>query len=66
MPTAKTFAMAAVALLVAAILIPMGMAIVVDTTTTTWNSAVVTLWTVLVPVLMIIGVALYFIPRGGK
>lgn len=67
MADAKSFALSAVSLLVAAIMIPMGMAIVVGTTTTTWNSAVVTLFQVLIPVLMIIGVALYFVKgTGGK
>jgi hypothetical protein len=66
MPTVKNFAMLAVALLCAAIMIPIGMAVVVATSTTGWNSAVVTLWQVLVPVLMIIGIAVLFVPRGGK
>lgn len=62
----KTFALLAVALLVAAIMIPIGMQQVIGTTTTSWNSAVTTLFTVLVPVLMIIGVALLFVPKGGR
>lgn len=60
----KTFALLAVSLLVAAIMIPIGMQQVVGTTTTSWNTAVVTLWQVLIPVLMIVGIAILFIPRG--
>jgi hypothetical protein len=66
MPTVKNFAILAVSLLIAAIMIPIGMQQVVGTTTTSWNSAVVTLWQVLVPVLMIVGIAILFIPRGGN
>ena len=63
MANVKTFAMAAVALLIAAIMIPLGMQQIVSGSTTGWNAAVVTLWQILVPVLMIIGVAILFIPR---
>ena len=66
MATVKTFAMLAVALLCAAIMIPIGMQQVVSGSTTGWNGAVVTLWQVLIPVLMIVGIAILFIPRGGK
>jgi hypothetical protein len=66
MATVKNFAMLAVALLVAAIVIPIGMQQVIGTSTTSWNAAVVTLWQVLIPVLMIVGIAILFIPRGGN
>lgn len=66
MASAKDFALLAVTLLACAIMIPIGMQLVVSTTTTSWNSAVVTLWQVLVPVLFIIGIAIAFIPHGGK
>lgn len=72
MAQVKTFAMLAVALLVAAIMIPIGMQQIVGTavtdvggTTFDWNTAVVTMWQVLLPVLMIIGVAILFVPRKG-
>ena len=58
-------ALGAIALLVCAIMLPMGMANVISASTTGWQSAVVTMWQVLVPVLVMIGVALKFIPRGG-
>ena len=72
MADVKHFALLAVGLLIAAIMIPIGMQQVVGTavtdvsgTTFDWNTAVVTLWQVLLPVLMIIGVAILFIPHGG-
>lgn len=66
MATVKNFAMLAVSLLIAAIMIPIGMQQVVGASTTSWNAAVVTLWQVLIPVLMIVGIAILFIPRGGN
>jgi hypothetical protein len=65
MANVKTFAMLAVALLVSAIMIPIGMQQVIGTSTTSWNSAVVTMWQILVPVLFIIGIAILFVPRKG-
>ena len=58
--------LAAVGFLLAAILLPIAMGQIVGTTTTGWNSAVVTIFQVVVPVLAIIGIALYFIPRLGN
>ena len=66
MASVKNFAMLAVSLLVAAIMIPIGMQQIVGATTTSWNAAVVTLWQVLIPVLMIVGIAILFVPRGNK
>lgn len=59
---------AGIGFLLVAILTPIAMSTLVGTSTTSWNSAVVTLFQVLVPVLYMIGVGLYFIPkfRGGK
>jgi hypothetical protein len=65
MANVKTFAMLAVALLVSAIMIPIGMQQVIGTSTTSWNSAVVTMWQILLPVLFIIGIAILFVPRKG-
>lgn len=65
MANVKTFAMLAVALLVSAIMIPIGMQEVIKTSTTSWNSAVVTMWQILLPVLFIIGIAILFVPRKG-
>jgi heme/copper-type cytochrome/quinol oxidase subunit 4 len=48
------------------ILTPIGMAIIVATSTTSWNASVVTIFQVLLPVLYIIGSAIHFIPKIGK
>lgn len=68
----KTYAMLGVLFLVAAITIPIGMQQIVGTSTTSagghaWNPAVVTMWQVLLPVLVLIGIAIMFVPKfGGK
>lgn len=59
----NNFVIMAVALLLAAIMIPIGMQQIVATSTTSWNSAVITLWQVLLPVLFIVGLAILFVPR---
>ena len=65
---------ASIGFILMTIMTPIGMAIVVATNATfgvagataaTW-SAVYTLFTVLIPVLYIVGCALYFIPKFGK
>lgn len=55
-----------ISFLLAVILLPMAMAQIVTTSTTGWNSAVVTIFQLLMPILAIIGIALYFIPKVGK
>ena len=57
---------ASIGMILMVILAPIGMAIVVATTTTSWNAAVVTMFQVLLPVLYIIGCAIHFIPKIGK
>jgi Na+-driven multidrug efflux pump len=67
--------MAAVGFILITIMTPIGMAIVVATNSTfgvstataasTWAS-VYTLFTVLLPVLYIVGAAIFFIPKIGK
>jgi len=66
--------MAAVGFILISIMTPIGMAIIVATnatfnvagaTASTWAS-VYTIFTVLVPVLYIIGAAIFFIPKIGK
>jgi heme/copper-type cytochrome/quinol oxidase subunit 4 len=56
----------AVGFILMVILTPIGMAIVVGTTTTSWNASVITIFQVLLPVLYIVGSAIYFIPKIGK
>lgn len=59
---------AGIGFLLVALLSPIAMGMLVTTSTTSWNSAVVTIFQVLLPVLYMIGVGLYFIPKikGGK
>ena len=57
---------ASIGFILMVILTPIGMALVVATTTTSWNAAVITMFQVLIPVLYIVGCALYFIPKIGK
>lgn len=64
--------MAAVGFLLVAILTPMGMTVIVGTNSTfnqtgvaATYAAVYTIFTVLVPILYLIGCALYFIPKRG-
>ena len=61
---AGTITMLAVGFLLVAILTPIGMTEVIGANTTGWASSVKTIFTVLLPILYIIGVALYYIPKG--
>lgn len=54
---------AAVGFLLIGILTPIAMGQIVTTSTTSWNSAVITIFQVLLPVIYMIGTALYFIPK---
>jgi 2C-methyl-D-erythritol 2,4-cyclodiphosphate synthase len=56
----------AVSFLLVAVLGPIAIGTVVNTSTTNWNSAVKTIFQVLLPILWIIGVAVAYIPRRGK
>jgi hypothetical protein len=63
--------MAGIGFLLIGILTPIGMQYIVNTgawgNTSSWNAAVVTVFQVLLPILYIIGAALYFIPKArGK
>ncbi|NIO36645.1 hypothetical protein GTO27_02970 [Candidatus Bathyarchaeota archaeon] len=61
---ASTIVMLAVGFLLVAILTPIGMTEVIGANTTGWAASVKTIFTVLLPILYIIGIALYYIPRG--
>jgi hypothetical protein len=70
---AKDLIVAAVGFVLVAIMTPIGMAIVVATNSTfgatgtaATYASVYTIFTVLVPVLYIIGAAIHFIPKIGK
>jgi hypothetical protein len=72
--SAKEIILVAVGFLLVAILTPIGMAVIVSTnatfggvnaTTSTYASAY-TLFSVLLPILYMVGAALYFLPKVGK
>jgi len=57
----------AIGFVLVAIMTPIGMEQIVGANTTGWNASVKTIFTVLLPILYVIGAALVFIPniRGG-
>ncbi len=55
-----------IAFFVAAILLPPALTQLYTASTTGWNSAVVTVVEVLLPILAVIGTALYFMPKLRK
>lgn len=61
---AATIVLLAVGFLLTAILTPIAMEQIIGANTTGWNTAVKTIFTVLLPVLYVIGVAIRYIPRG--
>ena len=61
---AGTIVLLSVGFLLTAILTPIAMDEVVSANTTGWASSVKTIFTVLLPILYIIGVALYYVPKG--
>lgn len=63
--SASDIILTAVGFLLVAILTPIAMTQIVGTSTTSWNSAVITIFQILLPVLYIIGAALHFIPKTG-
>jgi hypothetical protein len=58
--------MMAISFLLVAVLGPIAIGTVVNASTTGWNSAVKTIFQVLLPIIWIIGVAIAYIPRKGK
>lgn len=59
--SARNIVLSAVGFLLVAILTPIGMTQLVAANTTAWNAAVVTVFTVVLPVVYVIGVAYAFI-----
>ena len=55
--------MASIALFLCAVLLPIGISQIYAANTTGWNAAVKTIFQVLLPVLSIVGVAVYFIVK---
>jgi len=64
LPSVKSIILAAVGFLMVAVLTPIGMEQIVGANTTAWETAVTTIFTVLLPILYIIGVAIAFIKTG--
>jgi len=56
----------AVSFLLLGVLGPIAIGYIANATTTGWNAVVITIFQVLLPVLWVIGVAVRYIPRGGK
>jgi len=54
----------AVGLLLIAILVPIGILVLVNENTTTWPTATGTVFGTVLPILILIGLALKFLPRG--
>lgn len=48
------------------IVFPIGMDAIMNATTTGWDSAVTTIFQILLPILCVIGIAIDFLPRRGK
>jgi hypothetical protein len=61
--SATDIVMFAIGFLLIAILTPIGMDQIIAANTTGWEDVVVTIFQVLLPILYIIGSALYFIPK---
>lgn len=64
--TPAAIVMLAVGFLLVGILTPIAMTQIITACSTTWGTAVFTIFTVLLPILFLIGVAIRFIPHGGK
>ena len=62
--TARGAASLAIAFLVAAITIPIGMNEIYSANTTGWNAAVITIFTILFPILFIVAIALKTFGKG--
>jgi hypothetical protein len=54
----------AVSALLVAILMPIALTEIANVTTTGWETSVVTVFQVVLPILMVVGLALKYIPKG--
>jgi len=61
----RTIVLAAVGFLLVAILTPIAMEQIVGANTTGWNAAVKTIFSVLLPILFVIGVAVSYVKESG-
>lgn len=64
--SAKSVILMGVAFFLLAVIFPIGMTQIVDANTTGWNAAVTTIFTILVPILAAIGIAVKFVPGARK
>jgi len=62
----KELVLVAVAFVLIAILTPIALQTLIQTRVDGWNASVITIWQVLLPVMFVVGAALYFIPKIGK
>ena len=56
----------AVSFFLVAVLGPLAIGTVANATTTNWTASTITVFQVLLPIIWVIGVAIKYIPRGGK
>jgi small-conductance mechanosensitive channel len=56
----------AIGFLLLGILTPIAMTQIITACSTTWGTATFTIFTVLLPILFLVGVAIRFIPKGGE
>lgn len=54
----------AVGILMIGVLVPIGIGEIAGANTTSWDASVVTVFTVVLPILAVIGLALFLIPRN--
>ena len=55
----------AVSFFLVAVLGPLAIGTIANTTTTNWNASVVIIFQTLLPIIWVIGVAIKYVPRGG-
>jgi len=56
----------AVSFLLVGVIGPIAIGTIANTTTTSWNASVVTIFKTLLPIIWVIGVAIAYLPRRGK
>ena len=56
----------AISFFLVAVLGPLAIGTIANTTVTNWNASVVIIFQTLLPIIWVIGIAIKYIPRGGK
>jgi len=54
----------AVSALIVAILLPIALGTIANATTTNWSTSVKTVFTIVLPILVVVGVAMKYLPSG--